>query len=220
MAIRKSKVLHPILGKNEDVRIGDGGTSLRSPIYNLLPVDLRRPPSATLAPLVAPLLDPSLPTLLLCECVLAYLLPTASDAILRWFSEYIQTGVLGVAVYEMFGLDDAFGRVMKTNLKSRNVEIPGAEPYASFDSLAQRFLRLGFTNANALTLRDIRRSHIEPPEQARIARLEMLDEVEELELVLQHYAISWGVKVPDGYKSADSWKNWAISKATVPHYDC
>jgi [phosphatase 2A protein]-leucine-carboxy methyltransferase len=27
----------------------------------------------------------------------------------------------------------------------------------------------------------------------------MLDEVEELELVLDHYAISWGVKFPEGW---------------------
>jgi [phosphatase 2A protein]-leucine-carboxy methyltransferase len=30
----------------------------------------------------------------------------------------------------------------------------------------------------------------------------MLDEVEELELVLDHYAISWGVRFPD--------ENWAL----------
>lgn len=31
----------------------------------------------------------------------------------------------------------------------------------------------------------------------RIAELEMLDEVEELELVLEHYVIAWGVKEAD-----------------------
>ena len=36
---------------------------------------------------------------------------------------------------------------------------------------------------------------------SRIAALEMLDEIEELELVLDHYVISWGFKVasdPEG----------------------
>lgn len=39
----------------------------------------------------------------------------------------------------------------------------------------------------------------------------MLDELEELELVLQHYAITWGLKisnVTDGVKV--SWANWGL----------
>lgn len=97
---------------------GGGGTSLHSPIYNLLPIDLRHPPSNGLAPQVSSLLDPTLPTLVLCECVLAYLLPATSEELLTWFGEHCQS-VLGVAIYEMFGLDDPFGRVMKSNLKVR-----------------------------------------------------------------------------------------------------
>ncbi|VDC02675.1 unnamed protein product [Peniophora sp. CBMAI 1063] len=209
MAIRKSRTLNPVLGS--DVRIGGGGTSLHSPIYNLLPVDLRHSPSTSLGPNVSPLLDPALPTLVLCECVLAYLHPSTSDALLTWFGEHCK-GVLGVAIYEMFGLNDSFGRVMKSNLKSRNVDLPGAEPFDDLQSLPRRFIRLGFTTAHALTLRDIRRDHVESKEQVRISRLEMLDEVEELELVLQHYAISWGIKLTSNASSAGSWEAWGISR--------
>lgn len=112
--------------------IGGGGTTLRSPVYNLLPVDLRTPPAASLAPLLAsgsgkddePLLSPSLPTLLLFECVLAYMTPDASNALIRWFVDYFAAagataGPLGGVVYEMFKLNDAFGRVMLNNLKVR-----------------------------------------------------------------------------------------------------
>ena len=46
----------------------------------------------------------------------------------------------------------------------------------------------------------------------RIATLEMLDEIEELELVLQHYAVTWGVKL---FSSADPygapWNDWGVS---------
>lgn len=115
-----------------------GGTSLHAPVYNLLPADLRRPPSETLAPLLAapspektpgtpppdltPLLSSSLPTLLLFECVLVYMSPGASSALIQWFVDYFSgdnanNGVLGSIVYEMFGLDDSFGRVMLNNLK-------------------------------------------------------------------------------------------------------
>jgi len=96
-------------------------------------VDLRTPPAASLAPLLTaaggkdddgPLLSPALPTLLLFECVLAYMTPAASNALIRWFVDYFTAagtaaGPLGGAVYEMFKLNDAFGRVMLNNLKVR-----------------------------------------------------------------------------------------------------
>lgn len=82
--------------------------------------------------------------------------------------------------------------------QSRGVSLPGAEPHPDLDSLSHRFRDLGFTTAQAVTLREIRRRYIEPRELQRLSQLEMLDEVEELELVLDHYAISWGVKFPEG----------------------
>lgn len=109
---------------------GGGGTTLRTPVYNLLPVDLRTPPAVSLASLLSadhdgeePMLSPTLPTLLLFECVLAYMNPAASNALIRWFVDYFSTapggGLLGGVVYEMFKLNDAFGRVMLNNLKVR-----------------------------------------------------------------------------------------------------
>ncbi|TFY57730.1 hypothetical protein EVG20_g8426 [Dentipellis fragilis] len=218
MAIRKSKVLNPLLGPSESVKIGNGGTSLHSPVYNLIPVDLRKPPSESLAPLLAgssdPLLLPNVQTLLLFECVLAYMSPEASDAVIQWFAEYaLQDGAgsVGSIVYEMFGLGDAFGRVMLSNLKSRNVSLPGVEPYTDKASLPQRFLRLNFTAADALTLHEIRRAYVAPEELERISTLEFLDELEELDLVLDHYAITWGSKAPSG-KAQDHWKTWGLTR--------
>ena len=83
--------------------------------------------------------------------------------------------------------------------QSRGVSLPGAEPHPDLGSLSRRFFDLGLTTAQAVTLREIRRRYIEPQELQRLSQLEMLDEVEELELVLDHYAISWGVKFPEGW---------------------
>jgi len=122
---------------------GGGGTTLRSPVYNLLPVDLRMPPAVSLAPLLSagqnngdgePMLSPTVPTLLLFECVLAYMNPSASNALIRWFVDYFSTtpgGLLGGAVYEMFKLNDAFGRVMLNNLKVRCDTLPLHSPVCS-----------------------------------------------------------------------------------------
>ncbi|KAI0741113.1 leucine carboxyl methyltransferase [Earliella scabrosa] len=221
MAIRKSKELSAALGKPEDVSLANGGTSLDSPVYHLLAGDLRRPPTESLAPLLAsltePLLSPALPTLLIFECVLAYMSPAASNAVLQWFTAYFAGGgghgVLGCIVYEMFALEDSFGKVMVNNLKARNVTLPGAEPYPKFDSLPNRFLQHGWELAKAVTLKDIRREYIDRAELERISQLEMLDEIEELELVLAHYAITWGVKLPPNHSCLQAdWTNWGLKR--------
>ena len=45
----------------------------------------------------------------------------------------------------------------------------------------------------------------------RISALEMLDEVEELNLVLEHYAITWAVKLDGSPElSNSSWAKWGM----------
>lgn len=105
-----------------------GGTTLYSPVYHLIPADLRIPPHESLSQAFqlidsaeGPILSPNLPTLILFECVLAYMSPAASDGVIKWFVDYFATSpegtVLGGIVYEMFGLNDSFGKVMLNNLK-------------------------------------------------------------------------------------------------------
>jgi [phosphatase 2A protein]-leucine-carboxy methyltransferase len=38
----------------------------------------------------------------------------------------------------------------------------------------------------------------------------MLDEVEELELVLEHYAVTWGVKLFDDGSNSAVWNRWGM----------
>ncbi|THV06210.1 leucine carboxyl methyltransferase [Dendrothele bispora CBS 962.96] len=215
MAIKKSKDLTAIFGDSNQIKLAQGGVCLHAPNYHLLGADLRKSPSETLGSLISPesgsLLDPSLPTLLLCECVLVYMSLAESSAILQWFGTYFKESVLGCVVYEMFGLDDAFGRVMVNNLKSRNVTLPGAEHSPDASVLPKRFLDLGFTTSRALTLREIRRAYVDPKELERISGLEMLDEVEELELVLQHYAIISSLTVPNREDSR-LWTRWVLKQ--------
>lgn len=101
--------------------VSKGGTQLSSPLYTLLPLDLRPSPSepassisAILSHHVLPQLDPRLPTLFLAECLFPYMSPEDSREIIKWFGETF-CSCMGV-VYEMVGLDDSFGNVMKRNL--------------------------------------------------------------------------------------------------------
>lgn len=102
-----------------------GGTGITSPDYALLPVDLRS--TTTLSdvlffPTSSPILDRTLPTLLLAECVLIYLPPETVSNIFDWFMTSFgsQDGGGGAFVgYDPFGLQDSFGRVMLSNLAVR-----------------------------------------------------------------------------------------------------
>jgi len=221
MAIRKSRDLSALLGKPEDVTLINAGTGLSSPVYHLLAADLRSPSTGSLAQLfqagesnAPPLLDISLPTLLLFECVLVYMTPAQSFSLVQWFVDHFSQGgrrtMLGGIVYEMFGLSDSFGKVMLANLKTRHVELPGAEPYPTFASLPSRFRQHGFEHSHAITLRDYRRNCIEPIEYERISQLELLDEMEELELVLAHYAITWGCKTFGDSEQTMDWSTWGL----------
>lgn len=49
----------------------------------------------------------------------------------------------------------------------------------------------------------------------RISRLEFLDETEELDLVLAHYAISWGILIPSP-ADQDSWSDWRLREKDHP----
>ena len=54
---------------------------------------------------------------------------------------------------------------------------------------------------------------VSPFGYVRISHLEMLDEIEELELVLAHYAITWGVKLPSNTSALKAqWREWGIRR--------
>ncbi|KAL9712059.1 carboxy methyl transferase for protein phosphatase 2A [Leucoagaricus gongylophorus] len=228
MCIKKSRELLQVT-ETVSTTLGNGGAALHTPKYHLLAADLRSDPADTLQEILtkpfetsaSPILSTEYPTLLLFECVLAYMTVETSSRLLQWFINHFSTGndkattpigPLGCVIYEMFGLNDSFGKILTFLHQVRNVSIPGAEQLTSIDSLISRILEAGFHDGHALTLKEIRRSYIEPEELARISKLEFLDETEELDLVLAHYAISWGSFVSS---SADrrAWSDWGLKES-------
>ncbi|KAG7441161.1 LCM-domain-containing protein [Guyanagaster necrorhizus] len=126
--------------------------------------------------------------------------PSASSSLLKLFLHYYSrsgdNGLLGTIVYEILGLHDSFGRVMIDNLKASTVSLPGEEQYSTVETLLTRFTGIGYTAVRALTLRYIRLQYIDRAELNRISTIEFLDDVEEIDLVLKHYAITWGLWHP------------------------
>ena len=64
--------------------------------------------------------DPSIPTLLLSECVLVYLKPEESRSILTFFKDHFKSD-LAFLNYEMINPNDPFGRTMLDNLEVRGL---------------------------------------------------------------------------------------------------
>lgn len=142
-----------------------------------------------------PGMDSSIPTLVISECCLCYLQPDESDKVFEWLVRHFQNG-LGVILYEPIGGGDQFGEVMIENLASRGISLPTLKKYPTLQSeitrLDERSLATnGF--AKACDMMYIYEYWISVQERARIARLEFLDEIEELSLLLKHYCVAWTV---------------------------
>ncbi|KAG8991002.1 carboxy methyl transferase for protein phosphatase 2A [Tulasnella sp. JGI-2019a] len=192
MSILKSPALRAAVGN--DARIEKGGTDLSASVYNLLSADLRRDLVQLYAALLS-LLSPDQPTIVVAECIFPYVDPSTSTQVLQWFTGTFPE--VGAIVYEMFNLEDSFGQVMRANMKDRSIDLCGVGAYPTLESHRQRLLTAGFSFAQARTLKDIRISCVSQSGLDRMSRLEWLDELEELELVLGHYSVCWGWKVPD-----------------------
>lgn len=207
-AIRKHDELRVPLGTLKE---SENESEIHSATYVLLAEDLHtlggEAPMAGMDRLLAQL-DPNVPTLLLWECVLAYMDPSAANRFLgRLFSYFPHVAIL---CYDMCisgdhaepgAPPDRFGRMMLQNLSARRLELPGARKYTTPASYAERFQRLlqdahekGTVHSDAYSLRRVWLA-LDGAERHRLSRLEGLDEVEELEMLLGHYCMSWAERI-------------------------
>ncbi len=173
------------------------GTCYHSETYNIHALDLRSlsgvPEETQLPPL--PNLHTSLPTLILSEMCLVYLQPSAVQSIMSTLlTHYIQpTTPASLVLYEPILPQDAFGRTMISNLQTRNIYLPTLTAYPELSDQCARLKGYGFkTAAKAADTNFIWRDWVSEDEKERVASLEFLDELEELELLLKHYCIAWG----------------------------
>lgn len=199
---KRARILH-----HADLREGLGDVheiehGLVALPYVLLGMDLSTLAQAHVWGSVVQYLDPQLPTLILCECVLAYIDADAADAMLKTCLASLPHA--SILSYDMCvggdGPPDAeptrFGQVMLQNLSARKLTLPGARRYTSAVAYTERFKRLAHTDkpsrnaCGAYTLRDTWHK-LERRERERVSMLERLDEVEELEMLLGHYCMAW-----------------------------
>ena len=194
-------------------------SELHSPNYHIHAIDLRdlNPSHASQAgPGKLHHIDPSLPTLLISECCLIYLTPEKADAVVNYFTAQVfhPSTPLGLILYEPTNPFDAFGKVMVANLAARGIVMQTLQKYSSLAIQKERLRAYGFVDgAGAVDVDFLHEEWIAEEEKARVSKVEMLDEVEELNLLAKHYCVVWGWRNGEGSGNGNGecgriWEGW------------
>jgi [phosphatase 2A protein]-leucine-carboxy methyltransferase len=77
---------------------------------------------------------------------------------------------------------------MISNLALRNISLLSLEKYHSLQAQEKRYLDAGFSKVQSSDLFEIWKS-LDLQEKQRLAKLEILDEIEEFQQLLNHYCI-------------------------------
>ncbi|KAK3234944.1 hypothetical protein CYMTET_54823 [Cymbomonas tetramitiformis] len=163
--------------------------------YSLVAADLRDL-DACIKALSRANYDPSLPTLVLAECVLVYLPSDGSQALLQWAAkEFSQAAIV---IYEMINAHDAFGEQMIINLEMRGCPLLGLAGTPDLEAQRSRLTSAGWKRSEGCDMRTIYENCLDPVDVRRISRLELFDEFEEWNLIMAHYCIAYGVNDPQG----------------------
>ncbi|GEQ67577.1 hypothetical protein JCM33374_g1242 [Metschnikowia sp. JCM 33374] len=159
--------------------------------YHLVAADLRQ--------LGAPgtnsfsFLQPEVPTLIISECVLCYVTPEENIRVLNFWKSMFSA--LAVVLYDPMGLGDAFGDTMAQNLSKRGLDML---TFSKYPDLQARKLLFEATLGFRAWLTDLASiggygvpsaTWMDASESVRVSRLEMVDEVEEIGLLLKHYCL-------------------------------
>ena len=163
--------------------------------YALQAADLRRTQELDGAVSAAGL-DTRVATLILLECVLAYLDPQDAASLLAWASRTFPSAC--VVTYDPTRPNDAFGRQMLLNLQARGCPFRSISAAPDPEHLVARLHACGWARAECADMNDVYTRVLEPASRRAAERLELLDEVEEWHLILGHYALAVGVNDAQG----------------------
>ncbi|KAK8127679.1 S-adenosyl-L-methionine-dependent methyltransferase [Apiospora sp. TS-2023a] len=162
-------------------------------------IDLRDLAKAT-SPIL-PGLQPGVPTLLVSECCLCYLQTSEGKDVVKHFTEQMLD--LSIIIYEPVKPEDPFGKQMVANLAARKIHMPTLEAYCEPVDQETRLKEAGFQASKAMTIESIWKNWISSDEKERVDELEGLDEVEEWNLLADHYVVAWGWR-GNGF---EAWRN-------------
>eukprot|EP01113_Clastostelium_recurvatum_P005961 TRINITY_DN12687_c0_g1_i1.p1 TRINITY_DN12687_c0_g1~~TRINITY_DN12687_c0_g1_i1.p1 ORF type:complete len:354 (+),score=71.03 TRINITY_DN12687_c0_g1_i1:51-1064(+) len=170
-------------------------TSMHGGIYHLMAGDITKKEDME-AIIRDSQLDRSLPTLFICECVLAYLPPDQGTDVLRWVADRFPT--CGFVSYDPISPHDPFGKVMIKNLTDKGCPMLSMDAYPDIPSHKSRYEGVGWNRVEALDMLALFDHYLPQDVLTRIKRVEMMDELEEWFLIQTHYMYVWAMKEPAG----------------------
>lgn len=167
----------------------DPKTVLRTQLYTLLGCDITDR-SRLEQLLLEAQVSTKIPTLVISECVLAYVPTKQADGCLRWIASFFEDATL--VNYEQVHPDDGFGGVMLKHFRKNGSPLHAVSTYPSPVAQSERLAALGwkFDNCDSMDLLDYYNFCISRDEHARVLALEVFDEFEEFFLKCSHYVIS------------------------------
>lgn len=181
-------------------------SSLESDCYHLIACDLRTLKDRKDA--LPSSFDWNKKTLVLSECCICYMGTEDSNNLLLSLKQNLSQGIF--LVYDPMGGEKSnesrYGEVMVRNLRTRGIEMPNLMVYNTIEKQHQRFLQFGLCNSNLIVcdMRFVYENWIPRDEIFRVSKLEMLDELEELNLINSHYALIlgwWGFEFRSNLKT-------------------
>eukprot|EP00760_Papus_ankaliazontas_P004481 PhM_4_TR11916/c0_g1_i1/m.80121/K18203/LCMT1; [phosphatase 2A protein]-leucine-carboxy methyltransferase len=130
------------------------------------------------------------PTLLIFECVLVYFTPEKSQALLSALTKTLSR--CAIVGYDPIRGDDLFGQRMVESVRQRGCPFLAFPQYNTCEQITQRFAGdLGMPHAACITMKtysaQLLRRNVEL--HRWLQRLEMLDELEEWCLIMDHYCL-------------------------------
>lgn len=110
-------------------------TDMHAANYHVMGVDLRHLDEIE-NKLKQAEVDFSLPTLFLAECVLVYIESVHCSNLLKWLSSHFSSAYF--VNYEQVNMNDRFGEVMLSNLRSRGCDLQGVDACQTLDTQVDR----------------------------------------------------------------------------------
>jgi tRNA wybutosine-synthesizing protein 4 len=96
--------------------------------------------------------------------------------------------------YEHIRPDDAFGHMMLNNLEERRVYLKSIREFPTLEKQEERYREAGYNYAKAVDMTMMEHALVDKDECDRLRFVEVLDEVEEWNMLCQHYAFVWAAK--------------------------
>lgn len=214
--VKYDKTTQSITSKEEFARLE---ANIHTDNYHLIGYDLRQLTSILGCSLLEHV-DTSIPTLILSECVLCYLNPEENKRIIDfWKNAFASRALLALLIYEPMSLNDAFGTTMTHNLSNRGINLLTFNEYPNLDAryklLSEKCQSTNIkltdmSNVGGYDSDDNSKAWISNKDLDRINRLELVDEIEEIRLLLKHYCLCYcEFPYKSSFKAINKWK-WII----------